>query len=176
MRRIAAVAGSFLLAGCGLGPLPSSAGPVAGGGPRISFAVPEAWTRLEGTGVEAHYLTTGDPGVCANVVGACDPSTFVMAPGTIDVAITPVTDESGCAEVGRPTWDARVEDRAAAIREATYRLTWSVCYPDTGEVVQIAADLRAADPEVRDELLEQLRAFVETVVLIQGHDPFAPEK
>ena len=176
MRPITGLAGSLLLAGCAFGPLPSSAGPAAGGGPQISFTMPESWARLESSGTVAHYFTTGDPEICANVVGACDPTTYVMAPGTIDVAITPVTDDSGCAEVGRPTWDARIEARAAAIREATYRLIWTACYPDTGEAVQIAADLRAADPEVREELLQQLRAFVESLVLFRGHGQPAPGK
>jgi hypothetical protein len=169
------LAGASLLAACGVMPVPSGA-PIAPGAPQITFAMPESWARLEGSGPDAHYFTSGDPDVCANVVGACDPTTYVMAPGTIDVAITPVTDESGCAEVGSPTWDARVEARAAAIREATYRLTWTVCYPDTGEAVQVAADLRAGDAEVRDELLGQLRGFVESVVLVRGRDQFAPEK
>lgn len=176
MKSAIALFGTFLIAGCGFVAVPSAAAPVREDAPRISFSMPGSWARLVGTGTVAHYFTTGDPEVCANVVGACDPTTFVMAPETMDVSITPATDESGCAETVRPTWDARIEARAATIREATYRLTWSVCYPDTGESVQIAADLRAVDPEVRERLLGQLRGFVESIVLVQGGGQIAPEK
>ncbi|MBA2265540.1 MAG: hypothetical protein H0W17_04025 [Chloroflexi bacterium] len=175
MIRSIGVLGAVLLVGCGLLPDPSAAEPVDEGGSRISFAIPESWVRL-GETVALHYFTTGDPDVCANVVGGCDPTTYVMESGTMDVAITPIEDESGCAEEKRPTWDARVEARAPTIREATYRLSWSVCYPGSDEAVQIAADLRTADLAVRDELLGQLRGFVESVVLIHGGGQFAPEK
>ena len=176
MKLTVAVAGAFLLAACGFMPVPSAAEPLAAGAPQISFSMPESWARLGGTATDAHYFTTGDPDVCANVVGVCDPTTYVMAPGTIDVAITPAPADRGCADVGEPTWDARIEDRAAAIREATYRLTWSVCFADTGDVMQIAADLRAADLEVRDDLLGELREFVESIVFVSGDGQLAPEK
>lgn len=116
MKRTVVLVGSLMLAGCGLMPVPGEVAPAPDGAPRLSFSLPESWTRLEDSGTTAQYFTTGDPDVCVGVVGACDPTTYAMAPGTMDVGITPVTDESG------------------------------------------------------------LRGFVESVVLIQGHGQFAPEK
>ena len=165
------------LAGCaalsGTFPQQSAPPPVAGG-MTIAFEIPEGWTRLSGTSA-THYLTTGDPEVCTNVVGSCDPSTYVMERGTMDVLIEPVIDEAGCAEATRPTWDARVEERANQLREATYRLSWTVCFADTGEPMRIAADLRAGELDVRDGLLAELRSFIETVELLRGSGEMPPD-
>jgi hypothetical protein len=159
--------GFFVIAlaatGCA-GVLPAAPDPLAGG-PTISFTIPDGWSRLEGT-TAAHYLTSGDPDVCEGVVGSCDPSTYVMESGTIDAWVEPQTDDTECAETGTPTWVAGVEARANPMREATYRMEWSVCYPDGPEILRVVGELRTGDMELRERMLGDLRTFVESLTLV----------
>jgi hypothetical protein len=168
--RWAAAVGAVTLAGCAtIAPFTATEppGPGAVRSGTMAFTIPQAWSRVDGT-MATHYFTTGESDVCASSGGACDPSTYVMEPGTMDISIAPVEDESGCAESGRPTWDGRTEAHAPEIRKATYRLTWSVCYPDSSDAIVIGADLRVGDIASRDALLEELRAFIDTVSLLEG--------
>ena len=141
----------------------------------MSFTIPDGWTRLEGT-TATHYFTTGDPEVCEGVVGSCDPSTYLMEPGTMDVSVEPFVDAELCIDELRPTWDGRTEDRPAPLREATYRLVWHVCDPDGLDGVRIAADIRAGDLAVRDGLLTDLRAFIQSFAFIFGDEGGIPPK
>lgn len=166
----ASVLTASILVACSVVSVPEAVEPPppapAVGDESVAFAIPDGWSRVDGT-ASTHYLTTGDPDVCARAGGFCDPTTYVMEPGTMDVAIGAVIDDSGCTEDTRPTWDSRTEARASEMREATYRLTWNVCYPGSDEAILIAADLRVVDLEVRHALLAQLREFIETVVLLR---------
>jgi hypothetical protein len=160
---------AVLAAGCAA-VLPVAQQPPPVEGPRISFTIPDGWSRLESTSA-VHYLTSGDPAVCDGVVGSCDPSTYVMETGTIDAWVEPHTEEVECAETGTPTWDAGIEARANPIREATYRREWTVCYQDTVEAVRIIGELRTADMALRDRMLADLRTFVESLALIGSGVP-----
>lgn len=159
--------------GCeGFAAVPQAAVPAVGGGPTVSFRIPDGWSLLDGTAA-VHYLTSGDPGVCENVVGGCDPSTYVMESGSIDAWIAEADAEQPCAETARPTWDARVEARPNPMRDATYRLEWTVCYPESPGSVVIIGEMRTGDLELRERMLDDLRAFVESVTLV---DPSGPAK
>lgn len=106
-----------------------------------------------------------------NAVGA-----FLLAAVMAACGFAALPAATLCANEMRPAWDSRMEDRAALLREATYRLVWHVCYPGGLEGVRVAADLRAGDLEVRDGLLAQLRDFIESFVLLQGDDGAIPAK
>ena len=170
------LAATVLLGGCAtLVPSPSverrpadAESRVTVGSGTIAFNVPADWALVNGsTAWSSYHFTTGDPDICHSAGGYCDPTTYVMEPGTMDIALGPALDDSSCDEETRPTWDGRTEPRASELREATYRVTWSVCYPGSDEAILIAADLRVGDLEARDALLAQLRAFIETVVLLR---------
>lgn len=150
--------------GCAIA-LPVAEEPQPAEGPTISFTIPDGWSRLGGTSA-LHYLTSGDPDVCAGVVGSCDPSTYVMESGTIDAWVEAGLDPAECAETGTPTWNAGVETRANPIRDATYRMEWSVCYPNAAEAVRVIGELRTGDMALRERMLGDLRTFVESLALV----------